>query len=1319
MHHAFKRAKHKTLRPLHATKTRSIPKFPSHKDKTHKANQNRTLVAKKQKPLNGSPVPTVQPVDTSRQQFYAHLRKLQNWGPLFMDPKYVFTKPEFSRTAVLEALPQASPKIKMMLDIIEKLDANDLSAHGNLHKHFIFSEVDEGGYGARIVISALIASGYTNMIEDMTSVHPPVRDPKRKTFVYLSSKPVDALIRDKNRNIVRTNKDMSFDSYVKHGDTRVKFKQLVIDAFNHKDNNHGQHVRFIVLDKKYREGLDLFDVKYAHLLESMTPSQEKQAMGRGTRFCGQRNLKFKTGVGWKLHVYRYLLQLPREFAQGHNWPREYETLLKQFSDGDDRAEQLTNVFTSVAEVAAIDRALAAGLRRQFQKGGVTTRAQRESSACAANVSLMPKSEFCKLPADEQLRYFKKTMLLVHPDKNTAPHCTELATAKASDLNDLRNCGKSNPSAVQSTADKGASIWEQMRAAVAAASAAASTVASKAASRAKKLYDDRHDYLDTAKKFGKSTKQRAKELYEGEYGQKAKTYKDAVVNKAREYKTRAVTYANKLRNPVLAIENGSPRKTRSRKYLEAAQGYANHAADYIKDVTKNKYLDAAKVYANQALDYASTKKNEYLKPNAEIPLENGSPKHDSPRAASPERDSPLAIENGSPKRESPRSASPKRASPKLDSPLAIENGAPNRESPRPASPKRESPRPASPKRESPRPASPKRSPAIKQASPKRSPAIKQASPKTVQDTDDAYNFKGPEEDPEKPYVHPPDEIIPPITDEQLADLKVDLTDFQRQIAKKFGHAGYATKDIVDECNASKSTERKAAVLSKTQDFLRRYITPHMPTHGLLCWHSTGSGKTCTAVSFASNFEDEGYTIFYVTASTLASEVYKNVWGNVICHGANIRDHENLDDIDPSYADNWIGGPLSYARFTNLVNGLSRKQGLKSGHLKQEKGLFDQTLMKRIDGFDALNNQLRERERDGLYKTLLIIDEAQKLYSGELTGADLPDMDVLENMIQNSYALKEKDPSYPSVKVVLMTATPISTDPFELFKLLNLLRPERDALPVDDADFKKPAHGFQDTTGINNAHLMQKLEGYISYLDLSEQKTNFATKIIHDVRVPMTGKADPVLPYFDRKAAQTKKKKLEDEKRAACKGSRECERAIQDDYDIRTLTAQIEATTRKTKPYDRTNLTQLAALQESAKGLTHTQHDFYPSASKKGNFPGYRYQAGPKGLGYYSTSATVAPASQVAAAVIDPPSDIKAAVKDNGAQRQQPEEKNFVPSRFDVGVFTGWKFTTGLFGPGYYTLDFSNASFVPTYNDRGPIEGWTFEEKGSRGMGYYKK
>ena len=72
-----------------------------------------------------------------------------------------------------------------------------------------------------------------------------------------------------------------------------------------------------------------------------------------------------------------------------------------------------------------------------------------------------------------------------------------------------------------------------------------------------------------------------------------------------------------------------------------------------------------------------------------------------------------------------------------------------------------------------------------------------------------------------------------------------------------------------------------------------------------------------------------------------------------------------------------------------------------------------------------------KNDPLRKTLVIIDEAHKLYSPDTIPAERPNLEIMNKKIKSSYKLSGKE----SVKLLLMTATPYTNNPMDLIKLIS--------------------------------------------------------------------------------------------------------------------------------------------------------------------------------------------------------------------------------------------------------------------------------------------
>lgn len=324
-------------------------------------------------------------------------------------------------------------------------------------------------------------------------------------------------------------------------------------------------------------------------------------------------------------------------------------------------------------------------------------------------------------------------------------------------------------------------------------------------------------------------------------------------------------------------------------------------------------------------------------------------------------------------------------------------------------------------------------------------------------------------------------------------KMGYKAMRKHVQTYFSQFKYPELEIVNKCiekKRDKADERKSSNVvidySPSQNFVSHFFTPKSAYKGMLLWHSVGTGKTCSAIATSSaTFEKAGYTILWVTRNTLKSDVYKNIF-DMICHhriadavrnGKNIP--EDLSGRTRMISKNWIK-PISYKQFSNLLSG--------------ENEYYTQLVE-------------RNGNEDVLRKTLVIIDEAHKLYGGDLKEAERPNMEIMEQLIQKSYQVSGKN----SVKLLIMTATPFTNSPFEMFKLLNLMIEDTDEhFHTTIGDFKED---YMNKDGIISEGGMKKLAdqmaGYVSYLDRSKDASQFAQPIMIDVPVMMTHIDDPII------------------------------------------------------------------------------------------------------------------------------------------------------------------------------------------------------------------
>jgi len=323
-------------------------------------------------------------------------------------------------------------------------------------------------------------------------------------------------------------------------------------------------------------------------------------------------------------------------------------------------------------------------------------------------------------------------------------------------------------------------------------------------------------------------------------------------------------------------------------------------------------------------------------------------------------------------------------------------------------------------------------------------------------------------------------------------KTKMTNFElyKYVEKHYAPYKWEHVDIVNKCVAAPAPALEAddadtevaanaakpyniVSFSHTQNFVQKFLTPQSPYKGMLLFHSVGSGKTCTAIATATNtFDREGYKILWVTRHTLKEDIWKNMFDNI----CNVIIQERLanGEILPTtkakrmefLGKNWLQ-PISYKQFTNLIKG-------KNKFYKE---------MVELNG-----------KEDPFRKTLIIIDEIHKIYSSSLSALEKPNPEVLQTMVQNSYKVSGND----SLKLLLMTATPITDDHMSCVKILNLLLENYERFPEEFERFKTMLCNENGLfTEAGSQEFMNRITGLVSYIDRANDRSQFAYPVIRDV------------------------------------------------------------------------------------------------------------------------------------------------------------------------------------------------------------------------------
>ena len=874
----------------------------------------------------------VRGVSPLRNKIFTCMRQTENWSKIL--PEYKLDNKKFDPAAVKLAIHNASPKLEQLFQIIEQVDANDMQTHGQYFKHFIFSDVKEEGYGAKILASAFIANGYKNLITARTvpgqkalklTLLPTGADGKDKAFGLLSS------------------------SALFNSEFNQKFKKEVLTMYNKRpDNIQGENMRFIILDSGFKEGIDLFDVKYVHIFEpSLTVADLKQTIGRATRTCGQKGLNFEPNVGWPLFVYNYYIAVPDDIKELYE---AADPSLLQYPEEDKKIFRNANKLKDAAILySAFDKTLT-NLAEQLYK-----------LAPIFSVDFELTENIHRI-ADMSYLYEQQNAQTVSPASASPVGGAPVVQCKG-------KCGLRSTKDIPATVDFLYKVYVKY-------GHPKQDVPAKHPRVYLCAYMKSHpEYCDQVNKEWANRAAFVPYLYEKK-------------NKQPTVKTRrTVNFKTVKRN------TAKKNKTKKGTYIEIKDTKAPSYMEVKPDTTPY-YLD---IKPNKAPSYMEVK-GDSATPYLEISAKRSSSKRSSSK-------SPIQI-----------------ASEVMQQLELVPYVAPTAEMDY----------------------------AIVEYDGKSDPNLKQNKP-------------GP----------PPKKL----SFQKMRDF------IKTNYVKNFTWGEIVVENkCVDQAQAKqKGGASRIMSLNPTQDFVRTFFTPRSPYKGLLLFHSVGTGKTCSAIATAtSSFEQEGYTILWVTRTTLKSDVYKNMFDDV-CHlvlaekmKQGLIMPEDLTRRKKLLSKNWIE-PISYKTFSNLLT----------------PGAHNVYMDKLIQ---------RNGTTDILKKTLIIIDEAHKLYGGDLKAGERPDMAVMERLLQKSYTTSGKD----SARLLIMTATPFTNSPMELFQLINLCKETpSEKITTELKDFKEEymnADALLTETGVKK--LADKLSGYISYLNREQDPTQFAQPIMIEVPVIMS-------------------------------------------------------------------------------------------------------------------------------------------------------------------------------------------------------------------------
>mgnify|MGYP006077365197 CR=1 FL=1 len=254
------------------------------------------------------------------------------------------------------------------------------------------------------------------------------------------------------------------------------------------------------------------------------------------------------------------------------------------------------------------------------------------------------------------------------------------------------------------------------------------------------------------------------------------------------------------------------------------------------------------------------------------------------------------------------------------------------------------------------------------------------------------------------------------------------------------------------------------LSNYQRFIKTFLSPNTPYNGLLLFHGTGVGKTCSAVQIAEQFKDfYDHKIRIILSQSIESGWKRNIYNpNKDSNQCTRNTYKHLLDRD-------IKESVFKKDIGRQVNKIIKTKYEFYGYLKFSNVVKQ---MKKFKAGNATGDEKIRLEklaiRENFSNSLLIIDEAHniRLEEGNSNKEIRNIIQIIDEVVRYSVNLK----------IILLTATPMFNRSNEIVWLLNILLKNDKRNTIRQNLFDKEGDITTEGTGI----LLEKSRGYISYV-----------------------------------------------------------------------------------------------------------------------------------------------------------------------------------------------------------------------------------------------
>jgi superfamily II DNA or RNA helicase len=299
------------------------------------------------------------------------------------------------------------------------------------------------------------------------------------------------------------------------------------------------------------------------------------------------------------------------------------------------------------------------------------------------------------------------------------------------------------------------------------------------------------------------------------------------------------------------------------------------------------------------------------------------------------------------------------------------------------------------------------------------------------------------------------------------------DFLKFVNEKYGDSvfngdsPFTFKDDYIDLTNEEICKTDEYTLKPQQKFMGQFINPATNQNSTLVFHGLGSGKTCTSLVIGEAFKTTSRTkLLYVVPKPLINQLKDEILGELKTYTDDTKEPEiwsctsqceingkrdfytNVNDrlILKFYEENYkeklnkLTDDLSTTDFRKLQNEVNIAKNQRDKF--KERLMSNVTKVFQIESHNVFINRLFKVTKDGTWTKkehltnkdspllssngLLVIDEIQRLVSA--SGV------LYKKLFTAIYQFMN-----PKARIVLLSATPIYDNPYELALTMNLLRP----------------------------------------------------------------------------------------------------------------------------------------------------------------------------------------------------------------------------------------------------------------------------------------